>query len=334
MNRTLLTSLHGLAAAAVVGVCMALALSGQVVVGRAPQGERAYLLWTGWIALLLFVLAYAYVLRKYAHKLGYSPEFGWQVPKGAMESAQQQLGVLRERIATKALTDKGQILAAARQILRDTGCARVLRVQIAQDAGGLPLLQVARTEPLARAARWLHAHVYYGLGACLLAFLHGGAGFQTPMGVILNGLTTLVLVSGVVGLLFWLAGPGWLTKAERDLSIEEAFVLDRHYQRRLAAEQAQLHSVDPQLAQQFVAAGASTAEFVQRLATACGGGQEGERRARDLLALLGQRRKVAAELQRLERVRWLMNAWRPIHIPASIALLAAIVVHVMSIWLY
>jgi hypothetical protein len=53
-----------------------------------------------------------------------------------------------------------------------------------------------------------------------------------------------------------------------------------------------------------------------------------------LLALLGQRRKVAAELQRLERVRWLMNAWRPIHIPASIALLAAIVVHVMSIWLY
>jgi hypothetical protein len=187
---------------------------------------------------------------------------------------------------------------------------------------------------LARAARWLHAHVYYGLGACLLAFLHGGASFQTPMGVILNGLTALVLVSGVIGLLFWLAGPGWLTKAERDLSIEEAFVLDRHYQRRIVAEQAQLHSVDPQLAQQFVAAGASTAEFVQRLATACGGGQEGERRARDLLALLGQRRKVAAELQRLERVRWLMNAWRPIHIPASIALLAAIVVHVMSIWLY
>ena len=334
MNRSLLLSLHALATLVVVGAFAALAAVGPLPVGRAPQGSRDYLLWSGWLALALYFAAYAYVLRKYAHKLGYSPEFGLQVKKEAMEAAQRKLGALRDRVAAKALTDKAQVGAAARAILRETGCAKVLAVHVSRGAEGGLRLETRRAEPLARTARWLHAHVYYGLGAGLLSFLHGGARFETPMGVALNGLTILVLASGIVGLALWMAGPGWLTREERDLSIEEAFVLDRHYARRLDAERARLAQVDPALAAEYAAAGRPAADLAARLQSACGGAAEGEKRARDLLALAGQRRRVAAELRRLERVRFAINAWRPVHLPASIALLAAILVHIASIWLY
>jgi len=333
MNRTLLLSIHGLVAILVVGGLVALALTGRVTIGRAPQGQRDYLLWTGWIALALFFAAYAYVLRKYAHKLGYSPEFRRQVARNAMDQAEQRLGVLRDRIAAKTLTDRSQILDAARAILRETGCGRVLVVRVANDSAGGPALFTQRTEPLARTARWMHAHVYYGLGAGILTFVHGGGHFSTPMGIALNGLTLVVVLTGLVGLGFWLVGPGWLTKEERDLSIEEAFVLDRHYTRRVEAEAAKLGEKDKELAAALMSA-APPGNLAGRLIAVLAPAPDAERRARDLLTLIGQRGRVAAELARLQRVKFAMNAWRLVHIPASIVLLAVITAHVLSIWLY
>jgi len=333
MNRTLLLSIHGLVAILVVGGLAALALTGRVTIGRAPQGQRDYLLWTGWIALALFLAAYAYVLRKYAHKLGYSPEFRRQVPRNAMDQAEQRLGVLRDRIAAKTLTDRSQILDAARAILRETGCGRVLVVRVANDAAGRTALFTQRTEPLARTARWLHAHVYYGLGAGILTFGHGGGRFDTPMGIALNGLTLVVVLTGLVGLGFWLVGPGWLTKEERDLSIEEAFVLDRHYTRRVEAEAARLSEKDPTIAA-AISKRESAPDLLPRLAAALAPAADAERRAREVLTLVGQRRRVSAELARLQRVKFAMNAWRLVHVPASIVLLAVITAHILSIWLY
>ncbi len=334
MNRTLLLSIHGAISGVVVAALCVLAASGGVPVGRAPQGSRAYLLWSGWIALALFLAAYAYVLRKYAHKLGYSPEFGRQVPRAAMERAEQRLGALRERVAARTLTDRAQILQLARDVLRETGCGRVLRVSVADDPAGGPALVSKRTEPLGRTARWMHAHVYYGLGAGIVTFAHAGGRFDTPMGIALNGLTLLVVVTGLVGLGFWMWGPSWLTKEERDLSLEEAFVLDRHYERRLGEEAGKLAAADPALASALASTSAPGPDFAARLATALGAGPEAERRARDLMSLAGQRRRVAGELARLKRVKFAMNAWRLVHIPASIVLLAAISAHVLSIWLY
>lgn len=333
MNRTLFFSVHALVALALVGGTALWGQLAHVTTEPASSAARDYEFWSGWVALALFLAAYAYVLRKRAHKLGYSPEFALQVPKEAMEAAQQRLGTLRDKVAARQLQDKGQILDAARKILRETGCSRVLIARVVKTKNGALRLETRRAEPLSRMARWLHAHLYYGVAACVLAFLHGGGRFDTPMSVAMNALVLLVLASGIVGIFLWAWGPGWLTREERDLSIEEAFVLERHYARRVEAEREQLTSIEPALATAWAQGGAG-AELAQRLASACGGGAEGERRARELLTLSGQSRKVRAELARLERVRWMINAWRPVHIPASIALLAAILVHVIAIWLY
>jgi len=128
-------------------------------------------------------------------------------------------------------------------------------------------------------------------------------------------------------------GPAWLTKEERDLSIEEAFVLDRHYARRVAAEAARMAEKDAALAT-AITSRATSPDLAARLAAAFAPAPDAERRARDVLTLIGQRRRVAGELARLERVKFAMNAWRLVHIPASIVLLAVISAHVLSIWLY
>jgi len=334
MNRSLLSSVHGAVSGLVVAaLCVAPVLLGQSI-GRAPQGSRGFLLWSGWIALAFFLAAYAYVLRKYAHKLGYSPEFARQVPRTAMEVAEQRLGALRDRIAARTLTDRAQILQQARAVLQETGCQRVLRVALATDAAGGTLLVSKRTEPLGRTARWMHAHVYYGLGAGVLTLVHGGGRFESPMGIALNGLTLIVVVTGVIGLFCWMWGPAWLSRKERDLSIEEAFVLARHYSRRLHEEVQKLSDADVGVTAGLTARAAPPSGLAAQLARALGGGPEADRRAQDLLTLSGQRRRVKSELARLQRAKFAMNAWRLVHIPASIVLLGVIAAHVVSIWLY
>ena len=55
---------------------------------------------------------------------------------------------------------------------------------------------------------------------------------------------------------------------------------------------------------------------------------------RDLLVLHGQRGRIEAEWARLARLRTVLNAWRLVHVPCSVALLALVLVHVLSIWYY
>jgi hypothetical protein len=130
-----------------------------------------------------------------------------------------------------------------------------------------------------------------------------------------------------------------LTRLERDLTTEEVFVLARHYERRVAEVLAGIEAQDHGLA--VALRNASPAEAPQlatRLAIVLGRtsteGDDVEARARDILALCGQRLRLRAELARLSRAKFTMNAWRLVHIPASIALLAVILVHVVSVWWY
>ena len=44
-------------------------LAGGIELGRGPGGDVGYLLWSGWIALALYLAVIAYVGRKYVHRL-------------------------------------------------------------------------------------------------------------------------------------------------------------------------------------------------------------------------------------------------------------------------
>lgn len=390
MNRTLFLSIHGIASALVLAAAASLVVLtpfGGGNAGRPGDGDKLMLFATGWAALVGYAIAYAYVLRKYAHRAGYSPEFRWQLPRARIERAEKRLDELRYLAAQGGIVGGRELLRRARVVLREEGCERVLRVSIGGASGAVELV-TARTEPLGRVARWLHAHVYYGFAASALALVHGGARWSTPMGVVLNGLVIVVLVTGLVGIVLWTFGPAWLTREERDLSIEEAFVLERHYARRLAEGTLALLAPagtlpPPESASPFGPAAArerlerASVERARAAALSVGGDVDdalwgrstpdrarfedararladaayasarkddgvddaelrrtASARAAGVLTLAGQRRRVRGELARLARVRTAMNAWRLAHVPASIVLLAVIVLHVVSVWVY
>ena len=187
--------------------------------------------------------------------------------------------------------------------------------------------------------------IYYGLAAGCLVWLHGGGNFATPMGALLNGLSALVLGTGIAGILLWTFGPTWLTRNERDLSLEEAFNFREHYRRKVTEAETELRAAVEAKRPDRVA---GLLDGLRRLGGRPGGGEEARRFLADLppelqpdlslfrddLVLRSQCRNVEAEWSRLGRIRFALGFWRAVHVPASIVLLALVAVHVVSVWWY
>ncbi len=308
MNLGLYRSWHGLVAIGVIALFYAWHALAAGTFGSRDDNNTGFLLATGWIAVACYLVLALYAVRRAAHRLRLSPEFGWKAKLPDLERAQSQLTELQNRVTRRELTGRKNVRSAINETLRRFGVARVLRVDIESDPRtlGLLRLKVGPREPLGRLASWLHAHVYYGFAAALLVWFHGGLHCESTMGFLLNGFSCFVIGSGLLGAFFWTFGPTWLTRAERELSIEKAFALAQHYDRKVVAAEAS-RGTDA----------ATAAKSTLELAT-----------------LIGQRELVRRELRRLELFRGLLRAWRLVHVPCSILLLALVGVHVLSIWYY
>jgi hypothetical protein len=227
-------------------------------------------------------------------------------------------------------------------------------------------LVVSPRERLGRLASWLHAHLWYGFAAAAVVWFHGGGRCGTTMGLLLNALSAFVIGSGIVGALLWTFGPTWLTRAERELSVEKATALREHFARKIAeaealpqtkadeavaalaaAQQAAADTArkaaDPTLAGKDLEAAKKAAKKAddelkkaQQKAEAAAAAipAETERLRPELAVLRGQAALVDREAARLLRWRALLRGWRLLHVPCSIALLALVAVHVLSIWWY
>ncbi|HEU4418505.1 MAG TPA: hypothetical protein VFT55_06170, partial [Planctomycetota bacterium] len=278
MNLGLYRSWHALVA---LGVAAAFWLWHWLVpaeFGSRADSNVAFLLTTGWIAVACYVVLALYAVRRAVHRLRLSPEFGWKVKLPQLEQAQSYLVELQNRILRREVVGTKAVRSEVAAILRAFGVRRVLRVEIERDPAGLGMLRlrVGPREPLGRLASWLHAHVFYGLAAAILVFFHGGLRSESTMGFLLNGLSYFVIGSGVLGALLWTFGPTWLTRAEREMSIEKAFALARHY--------------DACVAEAATTRSAATGVAV-------------EKASRELATLVGQRHEVQTELRRLGRFR-------------------------------
>ncbi|MCI0652539.1 MAG: hypothetical protein L0Z55_11735 [Planctomycetes bacterium] len=337
MNRSLFISWNALAALLVSGAFVAWLVQGGYAPGSGGGHDRDYLIWSGWVALALFLIVMAYVLRKYVHKLGISPEFAMKVPIAKLERAEARLGELRREITVGRLTDPGAARSRALAALRGEGVHRILRVVVRKSAApnGLPIiLETEPREPLAPMARWLRAHLYFGLAAAVLVWLHGGGSLDSPMAVLLNGLSALVIVTGIVGIVLWAFGPAWLTKNERDLSIEKTYALEQSLRAKVKAA---LELVDPELKPLFDDLQKGQGDFHERAKAALASlsaRPQGAAEFTDLLALLGQSHEVGRELASLWRIKMALNVWRVAHIPAATVLMVLVGLHVFSVLWY
>jgi hypothetical protein len=227
-------------------------------------------------------------------------------------------------------------------------------------------VRCAPREPLGTLAAWLHAHVFWGVAAAAIVWFHGGGRCDTTMGLLLNALSYFVIASGVVGAVLWTFGPTWLTRAERELSVEKAYALREHFARKLAearafpetrakdaaaaaaaakaaADEAERAAANPALQGKELEtakkAAKKAADDAKKAATkaetaAASVAAETERLRPEVATLEGQARAVRTEAAKLLRYRALLRGWRLFHVPCSIVLLALVAVHVISIWYY
>ena len=339
-NTTLFRSLHAAIGLVVVASAVGVMLWEGALPGRGAGSERFFLLLSGWVSLALFVVVMGYVLRKYAHKRGYSPEFRMRVPIEALEKVERRLDELRAKVLTRTLTDRGEVEAEGRRVLAEERVTRVLRVEVVEGRGsGPPLVVRAQwTEPLGRVARWLHAHLYYGLAALVLVALHGGVDFRSPIGWLLALGTLVVILSGLWGIATWAKGPTWLTRKERELgiSIEMAHGLASSLERSLAAALEKVDDGARAILLDVTRAGrdqpARSRLALEELEK--GRNEEAVATIRDALVIIAHMRRVRERLLELVSVRRRFMGWRIVHVPVAWFLSGIVLLHVLAVWRY
>jgi len=108
----------------------------------------------------------------------------------------------------------------------------------------------------------------------------------------------------------------------------------------LAALRKQLEAEQTQLLQtlaQPVPADAKTSDettFLVAGQLAAAQGQEKTQQVRQLLDLIGQKKNLVKRLQQVVQYHALMRFWLLLHVPLAVALLAALLVHVITVFLY
>ena len=336
MNRRLFLTWHAVGAAAVVLGFAVWVIVRDLPLGRAVGYDRDFLLATGWASLGLFGIVFAHILRKYVHKLGVSPEFRMKVSIEDLEKAETVLNSIRRQVLGGTLTERSDILKAAKDALKRHKVHRILRIELREgELGGPPWHVLAfPTFPLGKMFHWMHAHTFYGLAAGILVLLHGGNALHPGIGGVLEGLALLVVVSGIIGAFLWATGPAVLTARERDLSTEKAFALERNLGRKV---EAAFETVEASLLPDLRKLESAGSDFPERARETLGVVTMKAPTAtgvKDLLALLGQRHAVQRELKALMRVRLRMHLWRVVHIPAAMVLVVFVAVHVASVFWY
>jgi len=354
--------------ALVVALCAIWAWVGGIRFGRGPDTNVPYLLTTGWAAFAIYLFLFAYMVRKNAHRYGFSPEFRRELPLARLEEVERELSVLRGKALSGVITGRERLEAEARRILTAAGCDDVLRAEVSLGADPRQRLELRAVpkDALRPLHAWFRGHLCWGLAAVFLVCFHGGKSISSPMAGALNVGSWIVLGSGLVGVLLFTIGPYWLTRRERDLSLEKALALCDHFGRKLeemrrpapaprgsppwdlgdgrrpaalaaagvpvaVAEASAPPAATPATTDELRAIDAALADptrLRELLASDAGG------RRRDYAILASQQRAVEREWRALSRIRGWMHGWRVLHVPAAIVLLAVVLVHVVSVIWY
>lgn len=211
---------------------------------------------------------------------------------------------------------------------------------------------------------WLSAHVYLGLSLLVIVTLHAGFQFGWNIHTLAYVLMIVVIGSGAVGTVLYLRFPArmnalrsganrlqWLgevadldaksLRAARTLPPEFAEVIASTRDRTVLGGSALALLTGADRSRVLLPGTGLVANGDQQATLAWLGDRlarstEGESGARiqDLLTLQGARRATLARLREDLRLQAWLEAWLHVHVPVTFALLAALVAHVLSVFLY
>lgn len=193
---------------------------------------------------------------------------------------------------------------------------------------------------------WTSAHVYLGLGLIVVATLHTGFQFGWNVHTLAYALMMAVILSGLWGVGAYATLPAALSSNREELTQEQMIEGIRAVDRQLreAAQplgRAESDLVIAALEEDIFGGGlrarlsgtwprCATTAAIARFALLDGADPASDR----VEKLLIRRKAQLDRLRRQMRLRALLEVWLYVHVPATIALLAALTAHIVSVFYY
>lgn len=190
---------------------------------------------------------------------------------------------------------------------------------------------------------WTSAHVYLGLALIVVGTLHTGFQIGWNVHTLAYVLMLIVIITGIYGVIVYATLPSTLSSNRNEMTraqmLEALTALDRQLESAAQPlDRAQSDLVIAALGQDVFYGGAlarlsgaypgcKTTKALKTIGT----NDEAEERVHTLLT---KRAEQLGQIRRHLRIRALLEVWLFIHIPATIALLAALLAHVVSVFYY
>jgi len=192
---------------------------------------------------------------------------------------------------------------------------------------------------------WTSAHVYLGLSLIVIGTLHTGFQFGWNVHTLAYALMILVIVSGLYGIWAYAHFPAKLSSNRGEMTrtqmVEALEAIDRQLDSAAQPlDRTQSDAVIAALRQDIFFGGAwgrLTGTYpgcATKAAIAAIDRANGDEATQKVHKLLLRRADQLGQIRRYLRIRALIEIWLFIHIPATIALLAALLAHVVSVFYY
>ncbi len=338
MNTSFFKSWYLLITVALIGIFIAIPSS---------LHSSTYTLLSGWVSFLLLIIVFLYTVRKRLYQLKLSPETRFRVPLKKLERAEARFNAIRGNIRQGNLKTKREIEQVAHRVLKEEQVQRVLRIEVVPNPSSPKKgtgkgteksndpfsIQVFPTEPLGRVSVWLRAHLYLGFAFGVIVLFHGGGSFDSITGWSLNLLTLIVVLTGIVGIFLFSLGPSWITEKEKDLPYEKAFVYRQSLTEKILEIGKGLPPALEKLSRELANHPKQVAQKLPQLQSpSIQLDPQSQKSVQDLLVLLSQRERVSGALESVWKIKFAINFWRWIHIPASVLLMGLVFIHIYSVW--
>ena len=191
---------------------------------------------------------------------------------------------------------------------------------------------------------WTSAHVYLGLSLIVVGTLHTGFQIGWNVHTLAYVLMMIVILSGIWGVYAYAALPKELSANRGTMTGGDMLdrIADIDKKLESAAQPLDRGSCDLVLdvLRQDVFYGSALSRLTnsypgcatkKALAGISASGSDAEARVHELLT---NRAEQLAQMRRYLRIKSMLEVWLFIHIPATIALLAALLAHVISVFYY
>jgi hypothetical protein len=198
---------------------------------------------------------------------------------------------------------------------------------------------------------WTSAHVYLGLSLTVIGTMHTGFQLGWNVHTLAWVLMMLVIISGVYGIAVYAALPQRLSENRREMTreqmIESLAAIDK--QLETAAQPLSREDTDVVVAaleQDVLGTGViarfrgpdrhdATRSALDHISTSRAYDDDASDLAQQRVrSLLGKRAGQIDQIRRQMRTKALLEIWLYFHVPLTIALLAALIAHVVSVFYY